>query len=351
MSKYCINRLNAIEGYVPGEQPKEENVVKLNTNENPFPPSEEVLRTLSTILPEQLRRYPDPTAFELRRKIAQVYHLPGPEWVIVGNGMDEILAITMKTFVDYGQTIYATYPTYSLYEILAQLYGYNFQYHELDDNFCLTPPFAWESAKLVLITHPNAPSGVPTQTEIMKKICENDKQVIFIDEAYVDFCDYNYISWVTEYPNLIVGRTFSKSFSLAGIRLGFAVANPELISDMFKIKDSYNVNVITQLLGISALEHSQYAMTNIEIIKKNRTYLRIELQKLGFRVPDSQSNFLLAIWNREPTAEEIYNRLKEQRIYIRYFPYRRLENALRITIGTQKQSEILLEAIKKIVQI
>lgn len=349
MSKYCIQRLKNIEGYTPGEQPKEKEVIKLNTNENPFPPPDEVYQTLKEITPEQLRKYPDPTAFELRKKIAQTYNLPGPEWVLAGNGMDEILSIAIRTFVEYNQTISATYPTYSLYEVLASLHGCNFQYQELDRNFQLSPPFTWNNSKLILITHPNAPSGVPTPQDIMKEICKNQEQVIFIDEAYIDFCEYNYISWVKNYPNLIVGRTFSKSFSLAGVRLGFAAANPELISDMFKVKDSYNINSITQAIGIKSLECINQISTNIEKIKASRTFLRDELQKLGFIVPDSQSNFLLAIWNGNPSAKELYLKLKENNIYVRYFPIRRLENALRITIGTEQQCAILLEQLGRII--
>ncbi len=349
MSKYSIQRLNNIEGYTPGEQPKEKNVIKLNTNENPFPPPDEITQALRDISPEQLRKYPDPVAFELRKKIAQVYNLPGAEWVVAGNGMDEILSILIRTFVDYDETISATYPTYSLYEVLADLHGCKFHYHELDENFNISPPFTWNSSKLVLITHPNAPSGVPTPPEIMENICSNSEQIIFIDEAYVDFCEFSYISWATKYPNVIVGRTFSKSFSLAGIRLGFAVGNPELISDMFKVKDSYNVNSLTQQIGIKALDCHKSIVNNIETIKETRTFLREELQQLGFSVPDSQSNFLLATWNGTPSAKEIYLKLKEKNIFVRYFPVRRLENALRITIGTKEQCSILLANLKKLI--
>ena len=349
MSKYCIQRLKNIEGYTPGEQPKETEVIKLNTNENPFPPPDEVHQTLGKITPEQLRKYPDPVAFELRKKIAKTYNLPGPEWVLAGNGMDEILSIVIRTFVDYDQTISATYPTYSLYEVLAELHGCNFHYQELDKHFQLSPPFTWNNSRLILITHPNAPSGVPTPTDTMKEICKNQEQVIFVDEAYVDFCEYNYFSWVKDYPNLIIGRTFSKSFSLAGVRLGFAAANPELISDMFKVKDSYNINTITQAIGIKALDCVDKVSINIEKIKANRTYLRSELQKLGFLVPDSQSNFLLAIWDGSPSAKELYLKLKENNIYVRYFPMKRLENALRITIGTKDQCTLLIEQLNQII--
>lgn len=349
MSKYSIQRLNNIEGYTPGEQPKEKDVIKLNTNENPFLPPNEIIQVIKEISPEQLRKYPDPVAHELRKKIAQVYNLPGPEWVIAGNGMDEILSILIRTFVDFNEVISATYPTYSLYEVLADLQGCKFHYHELDENFNISPPFTWNESKLVLITHPNAPSGVPTPPDIMQDICSNSDQVIFIDEAYVDFCNFTYISWVTKYPNIIVGRTFSKSFSLAGIRLGFAVGNPELISDMFKVKDSYNINSLTQQIGIKALDCYQSVVKNIDTIKETRTFLREKLQKLGFSVPDSQSNFLLAIWNGTPSAEEIYLKLKEKNIFVRYFPVRRLENALRITIGTREQCSILLEHLKNLI--
>ncbi len=349
MSNYCTNRLKSIEGYIPGEQPKEEDVVKLNTNENPYPPCEKILEFLKSVSLENLRKYPDPVAIELRRKIARVYNLPGEEWVIVGNGMDDIISIAIRTFVDTGEEISATYPTYTLYEVLSRMHGYKFNYHELDENFELRPPYAWKHSKFVFITHPNAPSGVPVPPPIMREICEDQSKLFFIDEAYVDFADYNYLSWVLNYPNLIVGRTFSKSFSLAGIRLGFAVGNPELINDMMKIKDSYNVNYITQMIGMIALENIDYSKENIEKVKSTRKLLRDELIKLGFTVPISQSNFLLAIWDKnKPTARDIYLLLKERSIYVRYFPQRRLENALRITIGTNEQSRVLIDNLKSI---
>ncbi len=348
MSRYCNKKLKSMEGYIPGEQPKQENVIKLNTNENPYPPSQKIFDFLKNVSPESLRKYPDPLATKLRKKIAETYNLPGEEWTIVGNGMDDIISIAIRTFVDPEEEISATYPTYTLYEVLSQIHGIKFSYHELDENFELHPPYSWEKSKLVFITHPNAPSGVPVSPTTLREILDDDSKVFFLDEAYVDFADYNYLSWVLKYPNIIVGRTFSKSFSLAGIRLGFAVGNPELIKDMMKVKDSYNVNHITQMIGIIALENIEYSKANIERIKSTRKLLRENLIELGFTVPNSQSNFLLALWDKKPTAKEIYLLLKERNIFVRYFPHRRLENALRITVGTDEQSKILLENLRDI---
>ncbi|MCX8063607.1 MAG: histidinol-phosphate transaminase [Candidatus Hydrogenedentes bacterium] len=349
MSRYCTNRLKGIEGYIPGEQPQEQSVIKLNTNENPYPPTEKILGFLKNISLENLRKYPDPLSIELRKKIAETYDLPSHEWVIVGNGMDDIISIVIRTFIDFGEIISATYPTYTLYEVLAKIHGYDFIYHELDDNFELHPPFLWGKSKLIFITHPNAPSGVPVHPVVMEKVCNEKDKLIFIDEAYAEFSEFNYLRWVLKYSNLIVGRTFSKSFSLAGIRLGFAVANPELTRDMLKVKDSYNVNYITQMIGILALEDIEYSNSNIKKIKSTRESLRNSLINLGFTVPNSHSNFLLAIWEKEnPKAQEIYIRLKEKNIFVRYFPQRRLENAIRITIGTEEQSKTLIEALKDI---
>lgn len=350
MSKYCASRLRGIEGYTPGEQPKELQVIKLNTNENPYPPTEKILDFLGNISLEHLRKYPDPLSVDLRKKIAETYELPSYEWVIVGNGMDDIISIAVRSFVDFGEIISATYPTYTLYEVLAKIHGYHFKYHELDSNFELHPPFQWDDAKLIFITHPNAPSGVPVPPEVMTEICKDSSKLIFVDEAYVDFCEYNFLQWVLRFPNLIVGRTFSKSFSLAGIRLGFAVGNPDLINDMLKVKDSYNVNYITQVIGIIALENIETSKGNIEKIKHTRDNLRNELINLGFTVPKSHTNFLLAIWEKKnPTAQEIYLQLKSKNIFVRYFPQRRLENAIRITVGTDEQCQILIDNLKKII--
>lgn len=346
--KYRRALLADVEGYVPGEQPQRSGVVKLNTNENPYPPSPRVLEAIGHLSADAFRKYPDPTALTLRQSAATVYGYPTPDWVFAGNGMDEILALALRTFVDPGDRILAPYPTYTLYETLARLHGATLRWVDLDESFQLPAHFFEEQARLVFVARPNAPTGVAYPRDVMERFCSSFDGLVFIDEAYVDFADDSCIDFPKRFDNVIVGRSFSKSFSMAGLRLGLAFAHPDLIAEFMKTKDSYNVNGVTQAAGIAALQDYGWMETNVARVRATRERLTAGLQKLGFRVTPSQTNFVLAVYPGSPSAREIFESLRARDIFVRYFPTRRLENALRISVGTEDETDILLRALADI---
>lgn len=343
--KFKRELLKNVEGYVPGEQPAVSGIIKLNTNENPYPPSPKVVEALHRIGEDGLRKYPNPVAYSLRSVCAERFGYPGPEWVVAGNGMDELLALALRTFTDPGDRVLTTYPTYTLYEVLCQLHGANCVHVELDDDFQLTPEFSSTDARLCFLTRPNAPSGVAFPKKSVEDFCNAFPGIVVIDEAYVDFCVDNCMDLPHRFNNVIVMRTFSKSFSMAGMRVGIAVAQPAIIDEFMKTKDSYNVNVFSQVAAEAAMRDYDWMLENTRKVCATRTRLRKELIGMGFDVPDSQTNFLLAQWNGAPSAREIFEDLRTEKILVRYFDARRLVNALRISIGTDKETDRLLEAL------
>lgn len=347
--KYGRDLLKNVQGYVPGEQPKSDTpIIKLNTNENPYPPSPKVLEALQGMGEKAFRTYPDPVSTRLREACAQRYGYDNADWVIVGNGMDELLALVLRTFVDPGDKVLATYPTYSLYEILCDLHGCVLTYEDLDEDFQLTEAFYKQEARLCLLTRPNAPTGVAVPREAVERLCESFDGIVVIDEAYVDFADDDCMDFPKRYDNAIVMRTFSKSFSMAGMRIGTAVAQPEIIAEFMKTKDSYNMNAVAQALGLAAMEDYAYMQANADKVKATRERVKAELEQRGFTIPKSETNFLLAFRDGTPTAKDIFQQLREQNIIVRYFDHRRLENALRITIGTDEECDALLNALDRI---
>ncbi len=346
--KYARKLLEDVEGYVPGEQPKGTDVIKLNTNENPYPPSPKVLEALRQLDADAFRKYPDPVSSRFRQAYAERMGYPGAEWAIIGNGMDELLALALRTFVDPGEPVLATYPTYSLYEVLCQLHGCVLRHEDLDDAFQLTEAFYTTPARLCLLTRPNAPSGVAIPREAAERLCRTFDGIVVIDEAYVDFADDDCMDFPKRFENAIVMRTFSKSFSLAGMRVGAAVAQPEIIGEFMKTKDSYNMNAVSQALGLAALDDDGHMRQHVDKVRRTRARLSAALTALGFDVAPSQSNFLLARWAQEPGAKALFEALRERNILVRYFNARRLDNALRITVGTDEECDALLSALKVI---
>lgn len=347
--KYGRDILKDVEGYVPGEQPQGRRFVKLNTNENPYPPSPRVKEALANFDLEALRKYPDPVFRQFREVCAARYGYENADWVIAGNGMDEVLAMALRTFVDPGDDVLATYPTYSLYEVLCQLHGCHLKYVDLDEDFQLTEAFYRTPARLCLLTRPNAPTGVAVPREAVERLCTEFDGIVVIDEAYVDFADDSCIDFPQRFENAIVMRTFSKSFSLAGMRIGTAVARPEIIAEFLKTKDSYNMNAVAQAVGLAALDDYAHMEISAGKVCVTRERVREELTAMGFDVPDSQTNFLLAHWHGTPDAKTIFERLRDEGILVRYFGHRRLEDALRITIGTDDECNALLAALRGIV--
>jgi len=340
--------LGDIEGYIPGEQPKQPDIIKLNTNENPYPPSSKVLEVLRNLPPDAMRKYPDPVSLELRTACAKRYGYPGPEWILAGNGMDELLSLVVRTFTDPGDAILTPYPTYTLYETLARLHGARPLFVDLDENFQLTETFFTTPARLCFLPRPNAPSGLCSPRNEVERLCKTFDGIVVIDEAYIDFSDDHCMDFPQRFDNAVVMRTFSKSFSLAGMRIGVAVAQPDIIAELMKVRDSYNLNAFSQAAGLAAMGDYQTMLENANKIRATRARLIDALHKFGFRVPPSQSNFVLAHWDGSPTAREIFEALRARAILVRYFNAPRLDNAIRITVGTDPEIDALLDALQDI---
>jgi len=331
--------------YVPGEQPGPgERVIKLNTNENPFPPSPRVVEAIRTIDPENLRRYPSPKADAFRAVAARV-HGVSPDMILAGNGSDEILAISMRTFLGPGETLAYPDPTYSLYPVLA----------EGSENRVRT--VAWEpnwqlpinallatGARAIFFANPNAPTGTVAKKARVRDLANAFDGLLLVDEAYVDFADESCLDLVRDLPNVVLCRTFSKGYSLAGLRFGYAIAAPAVVTEMMKVKDSYNCDAISILAATAALEDQDYARRSWQAVRAERSRLTSELGKRGYDVIPSQANFILA-GCPDGNAAAVYRRLKSQGILVRFFDKPGLSDKLRITIGTAEQNDAVLRAM------
>ncbi|MFA4944661.1 MAG: histidinol-phosphate transaminase [Lentisphaeria bacterium] len=345
MSNYARSAIRAVAGYVPGEQPRDRHYIKLNTNENPYPPSPAVAAALAGLAAERLRLYPDPVALELRTLAAALAGLPGPEWVLAGNGSDDLLTIGTRTFVDQGAALAFTEPSYSLYPVLADLQGAVPRPVPLEPAFGLPDDLAEQAgdAPLLFLARPNAPTGNSFPRERMHQLCRDFRGVVWIDEAYADFAADNCLDFVKQYPNVVVSRTFSKSYSLAGLRLGLAYARPELVAEMLKVKDSYNLSLLTQLLGTAALRDQAHLRATVAKVKATRERTSAELARLGCEVIPSESNFLFV---RPPRpAAAVFQALRAGGILVRHFPGPRTGDRLRITIGTDAEMAELLRVL------
>ncbi len=349
--KFQRDLLKNVEGYVPGEQPKPgERVIKLNTNENPYPPSPRAMQAILDIGDDGLRRYPDPVSIELRTVAVQLYGFDGPEWVIAGNGSDELLAMIIRTFTDPGDTVYSCYPTYILYETLAKLHGAAFTPVDLDESYGLTSAFYSLKGRALFLPRPNAPSGVAWPLAEMERLCRSFPGLVVIDEAYADFAVDNCMGLVRSLDNVIVTRTFSKSYSLCGLRAGLAFARPDVIRELFKTKDSYNLSAVSQAGATAGLRDQAHMLANRAKIVATRARLTAGLRDLGFRIPESQSNCVIAQWSGTPCARDIFLALRERKILVRYFDARRLTDSLRITVGTDAETDALMNALREILR-
>lgn len=350
-----------LEAYTPGEQPKTKQAVKLNTNENPYPPSPKCAKALSGFDPDRLRRYPDPVFAALRARIAAIWHTK-PERVFVGNGSDEILALSAKAFVEDNESIGSLDPSYSLYKTLAAIRNVQFVPTPLKDDFTwdgkinVNKPSRTKGGtssggevSLFLLTNPNAPTGVVTQAELIASAAKRFKGVMIVDEAYADFAKKNCMALATAESNrnIIVMRTFSKSFSLAGLRVGYCVGPEDLIAALYKVKDSYNVDAVAQSVALAALNDLPWMRTNARKVIKTRTRVARILEKRGWDVLPSESNFLFARPAHRPAAE-LFAELRERGIFVRYFKGPRTGDRLRITIGTEEQMDTLLSALAEL---
>jgi len=357
-----------LHAYVPGEQPKIKGLIKLNTNENPYPPSPRVLRAVRKAVDERMRLYPNPTAERLREKLARL-HRCKPDNIIVGNGSDELLAMAVRCFVEpvaadvnrrtaraftSAATVQFFTPSYSLYPILADIQGAAQNAVPLKLDFSLPSVTelkrdkTWNfDAALTFITTPNAPSGRGYPTRELESLCKVQRGVVVLDEAYVGFANENAMKLALKYPHVIVARTFSKAYSLCFQRVGYFMGHPELIAALHKIRDSYNVNGLGQIAAEATLDDLAYYRAKFKKIIGTRTWVSRELTKLGFRVLPSQTNFILA---RPPlfTAKDWLQKLRDRKILVRWFSAPQVRDYLRITIGTRRESTALVEAIQEI---
>lgn len=331
--------------YVPGEQPGPgEKVIKLNTNENPFPPSPRVLEAIRSVDPEILRRYPSPKADAFRAVAARV-HGVSPDMVLAGNGSDEILAIVMRTFVGPGAVLAYPDPTYSLYPVLADEGESRVRTVPWEANWDLPiDALLATSPKAIFFANPNAPTGTLVKKARVRELALAFDGLVLVDEAYVDFADESCLDLVRELPNVMLSRTFSKGYALAGLRFGYAIAPPALVSEMLKVKDSYNCDAIAILAATAALDDQAYAKKSWEAVRSERARLTLALARRGFEVIPSQANFVFARCPRG-NAAEIYLTLKRQGILVRFFDKPGLADKLRITVGTAEQNDAVLNAL------
>ena len=345
---YFRENIEKMAGYEPGFQPKDVNAVKLNTNENPYPPSPKVIEAIKNISPEQLRRYPRPMADAFREAATEILGVEA-ENIICVNGGDELLSMAIRAFCDEGRSVAYPTPTYSLYPVLAQMQNCPIIEIPFDEEFNLPAKFASSGAALTIICNPNAPSGTFIPKEELSQLAEElkGKSILLIDEAYVDFAEDNCLELVKKFDNVIILRSMSKGYSLAGLRFGFGIANENLINGLNKVKDSYNADAISIAAATAAIKDQQYFRNNVQKIKIERKFLTEKLTELGFEVPASQANFVFA----KPLkirAIDVYEKLKDRNIYVRYWAYPDINDKLRITVGTGEQNEKLIRVLKEI---
>ncbi len=343
---YFRKNIEKVKGYEPGFQPKETDVIKLNTNENPYPPSPQVLKVLTEISAERLRRYPDPIGNEFRQAAAEVHGLQ-PENIMCCNGGDELLTIAFRAFCDENRPVAYPVPTYSLYPVLAKLQNCRAIEIPFDDEFNLPAKLTKTKATLTIVCNPNAPSGSFVSVREMSSLANDLMGILLIDEAYVDFAEDNCSALVKDSDNVIILRSMSKAYGLAGLRFGYAIAQPDLIDGLMKVKDSYNVDAVAIALAVAAIKDQKYFKEITEKVKKNRDTIIGQLRDLNFQVAESHANFVLAESKNCP-AGRIYDKLLERRIYVRYFNLPGLNNKLRISVGTSEQNDKLISALKEI---
>lgn len=347
LTGFIRSDVRAMEGYTPGEQPRGGSIIKLNTNENPYPPSPRVLAAMAAAVDERVRLYPDPLAVELRDRAAELYGLD-PQQIIAGNGSDEILMIILRACIDAGATVAYPVPTYSLYETLVQICGGRVITVPFEDDFALPlAKLASLQARVTFVCNPNAPSGTVVRLDALRELAGRLDGLLVVDEAYGDFGSVSALELIAEHANVVVTRSFSKSFSLAGVRVGLAFAQEPVIREFFKVKDSYNLNRVSIAAAAAALADAQWMRDNVERIRHTRGRLQSGLEALGYRVLPSETNFVLA---RQPGREQggIYRALRERGILVRYFDSEGLRDALRITVGTDEEVEALLAALAEI---
>jgi histidinol-phosphate aminotransferase len=344
---YFRDTIEKMDGYTPGFQPKNPEVVKLNTNENPYPPSPKVIEAVQKITDFQLRRYPDPMGGVFRQAASKVFGLP-EDHIICVNGGDELLNYVFRAFCDVKRPAVWAEPTYSLYPVLAKLQECSAVMIDRQGDWL--EELARINGAMTIVCNPNAPTGEFTEVEKIAALAKRLKGVLLVDEAYVDFSEDNCLRLVKQCPNVIVLRSMSKGYSLAGLRAGLGFAQPALIEGLVKVKDSYNIDAVAIQIAAAAILDQSYHRQNVQKVKTERRRVIDSLRQMGFVVPDSAANFILA-QSQVIRADVLFEKLAEQDIYVRYFRLPGLEDKLRITIGTPEQNDKLLAAVQNIVEL
>jgi histidinol-phosphate aminotransferase len=342
MSDQVRPNIRAMAGYVPGEQPRDGAYIKLNTNENPYPPSPRVMAAVqAAVTGDRLRKYPDPAGLAFRQTAAKVLGVD-PDAILIGNGSDDILTIITRAFVAEGGLVVSPTPSYILYRTLAEIQGARFQQVPYTDDWALPRPWPARGASLTFVANPNSPSGTCVSAADLAEL----EGPLVVDEAYVDFAERHCLELASR-RNVIVTRSLSKSYALAGIRFGYAVADPALIRELIKVKDSYNCDVLSLEAARAALEDQEYLRQTRAKILATRERMSAALVKLGFAVTPSQANF---VWCRRSgrAVKPIYEELKRRMILVRYMVYEGYGDGLRISIGTDAETGRLLEELRLI---
>lgn len=344
------SNVRRVEPYVPGEQPKENDIIKLNTNENPYPPSPNAVKALEHFDTNKMRLYPDPDSQILVEALAERYGLKSSQ-VFVGVGSDDVLSMAFMTFFNSDKPVLFPDITYSFYDVWADVYRIPYKQIPLDESFRINPDdYCCENGGIIF-PNPNAPTGVLEGLSMIEKIIKsNPDSIVIIDEAYIDFGGESCLPLIEKYDNLLVVQTFSKSRSMAGMRIGFAMGNEKLIKYMNDVKfsvNSYTMNPVTQICGAESVKDEVYFKKTVDKIIATREDAKIKLKNLGFNFPDSKSNFIFASHNTKP-ANEIFEELKKRKIFVRYWNKPRISNYLRITVGTPEEMTSLLNALEEI---
>ena len=348
MEKLWEKNIRKIEPYVPGEQSKDEDIVKINANENPYPPSPKAIEAIKNFSAERLRFYPEANATPLKKALGDYYGVE-TENVFLGNGSDDVIALCFQTFFCSEKPIAFPDITYSFYPVWCRLFKIPYKTYPLDESFRIVPDDYKEENGGVILPNPNAPTSIGENLDFIRKILENNQDsIVIIDEAYVDFGGTSCTQLIKEYKNLVVTGTFSKSRSLASLRIGFAIADKELIAYLEAVKNSYNSYTVDSLsiaAGVASIEDDEYFRETISKVVKTRERVTNELEGLGFEVLPSSSNFIMATHN-EYSMKEMFEYLKAQKVFIRYFSLPRIEKYVRITIGTDEEMDVFLEKVR-----
>lgn len=346
---YFRTAIDALEGYTPGEQPQAGKFIKLNTNENPYPCSPAVPRAIRATLENGLQRYPDAMATAFRRRAAELLGVE-PDWILCGNGSDDILTMATRAFVGEGQLLRLPYPSYILYRTLAEIQGASWQEVRFEPDWTLPDEFAAADTdlRLAMLPNPNSPSGTLIPKDDVLELAERLPCPLLVDEAYVEFADESCVDLVPQSENILVSRSLSKSYALAGLRFGYVVARPEIIAGLVKVKDSYNCDALSISGATAAIDDQAWLAETREKVIATRERMTRELEALNFSVIPSQANF---VWCTNPSGAEqsIYEQLKHQRILVRYMNYPQWGDGLRISVGTDPQIDALLALLKEMV--